>query len=625
MSNENKSVLGRLFGLIWAIAVFVYRAAFILALLVTAGLLWMLFQGGPPPRVEDNVALVLAPTGALVEQIDRDPGEELFENISGEAPSQSLLRELIESLEAGAKDKRIAFAVLKLDGLWEAGLPQLQELNQAIHAFQAAGKKVIAYGPWYDQSHYFAAAQADEVVLDPLGVVYIEGFSRYNNYFKEGLDKLGVNVHVFRVGEYKSAVEPFTRNDMSEEARSADLEWLGDLWREYGSGVAAGRKLEPGAAEEYVRNLQPALEQNNGDTAAYARDSGLVTHVERLAEFRQRMGAIVGMDDSHGSFRQVHYLEYLRSVRHENGLLDEAGRDGKVGLVVVQGDIVDGPGDIGQAGGDTVSDLLDEARRDSDISAVVLRIDSGGGSVWASEQIRRAVQNLKAGGKPVVASMSSVAASGGYWVAMDANQIWAHDATVTGSIGIFGLVPTLEQTLAKLGIHTDGVGTTPLAGGFRIDRPLSPAVSSIIQSQINKGYRDFIEGVAAARKLPIDKVEALARGRVWSGTDARELGLVDHIGGLQQAADAAAELAGIAPGRYELEDFAPDRGFTSRLITRFNSSIRLGWLPRSAGDWLRQLAPGADLGRMLRTFNDPRAMYAQCFCTPAMGGRRSGP
>ncbi|HUP92180.1 MAG TPA: signal peptide peptidase SppA [Solimonas sp.] len=622
--SEQKSFLGRLFGLLWNVVVVIYRVAFVVSLVVLGVLAWMAFQGGPPPRVESNVALVLAPTGALVEQADRDPGQELFENLSGEAPAQSTLRDLIEALHAAASDSRIAFAVLKLDAMEDAGLPQLEEFNDGIREFQASGKKVIAYGPWYDQAHYYSAAQADEVVLDPLGIVYMEGFSSYQNYFKEALDKLGVQVHVFRVGEYKSAVEPFTRNDMSEEARKANLDWLGDLWQQYDAAIDAGRKLPAGTVDSYVRNFMPALEANHGDTAGYAKEAGLVTHLEKLAEFRHRMAAIVGTDDNHGSFRQVHYREYLRAVRHELGLNKIAAKKGKVGLIVVQGEIVDGPGDVGQAGGDTISDLLDQARRDDEVSAVVLRVDSPGGSVWASEQIRRAVQQLKADGKPVVASMSTVAASGGYWVAMDADQIWAHASTITGSIGIFGLVPTLEQSLAKLGIHTDGVGTTPLAGAFRLDRALSPEVAHIVQSQIDKGYRDFISGVAEARSLSVEKVDSIARGRVWSGVDAKELGLVDELGSLQQAADAAAVLAGLQPGGYKLEDFQPERDFTSRLIARFSGSAALGSLPAGAAAWLRELLAKSDIERVLRTLNDPQGMYAHCYCTPSMGGRHGG-
>ncbi|HSW15084.1 MAG TPA: signal peptide peptidase SppA [Solimonas sp.] len=625
MSDQKPSLIRRFFGAIWTIAVFTYRTLFIISLLIGLFVLFTFFQGGPVPQIEDNVALVLAPTGTLVEQIDQDPGQHFIESVRGEEPSQTLLRDLIEALDAARDDKRITFAVLKLDALADAGLPQLEELAVALRNFQSSGKKVIAYSPWYDQAPFFLASQADEIVLDPQGMVHVEGFSVYQNYFKTALDKLGVEMNVFRVGEYKSAVEPFIRTDMSEEARTANLEWLGDLWNDYARTVSDARRLPETAVPDYVSGMRSALEANGGDAAAYAKQSGMVTHVEELKEFRKRMAVIVGIDDDHGSFRQVHYSEYLRAMSFEKekeklkAAAAKASKPGKVALVVVQGEIVDGPGDIGQAGGDTISDLLDQARRDKDVSAVVLRVDSPGGSVWASEQIRREVLALKAEGKPVVASMSTVAASGGYWVSMDAEQVWAHDSTITGSIGIFGLIPTISQGLEKLGITTDGVGTTELAGSLRLDRPLSPEVSSIIQSQINKGYRDFIEGVAKARRMPVEKVDEIARGRVWSGLDAKEIGLVDNLGGLEQAADAAAKLAGLDPANYELDEFAPDRGFAFHLLSQFSGQVKLDFLPGGTR-WLQQLLSRTDAERALRAFNDPRGMYSNCYCRPGMGG-----
>lgn len=617
--NENKSFPARVFGFIWALAVGIYRVLFIAMLVISGLMLWALFHGGTPTRIEDNVALIIAPTGALVEQRDRDPSEVFIEELVSEAPAQTLARDVIQALETAANDSRIAFAVLKLDGLQDAGLPQLEEIAVAMKKFQAAGKKVVAYGPWYEQIHYFTAAGADEIVLDPLGLVALEGFSSYQNYFKEGLDKLGVKVNVFRVGEYKSAVEPFIRNDMSEESKAANREWLGDLWGIYQRTVAQARQLPANATQDYVVNMRAGLEQNRGDGAAYAKQSGLVTQVETLTKFRKRMAAIVGFDDTHGSFRQINFLDYLRGIAAEK--IKTLEPDTKIALIVVQGQIVDGEGEPGYAGGETISAMLDEARRDPDVAAVVLRVDTPGGSVWASEQMRRAVQALRAEGKPVVASMASVAASGGYWAAMDANEIWAHGSTITGSIGIFGLLPTIDQPLAKLGIHTDGVGTTPLAGAFRIDRPMSSEFAAIVQSQIDKGYRDFIEGVAQARKLPVTRVDELARGRVWSGEQAIKLGLVDHLGGLAQATAAAAKLAGLAPDAYELQEVMPDRGFASKLLSNFSGGARANrdspWLPQ----WAVKLVLRSDAANLLKAYNDPRGFYAHCLCTPSLGGR----
>jgi protease IV len=616
--NQNKSALRRLFDFVWNAVLMLYRVAVIVSLLAGLALLWMLLRGAGPLVVEDNVALILAPSGVLVEQVDQDPGQRFFEEMAGKLPSQSSLRDLVDALDAARDDDRIRLAVLKLDGLWSAGMPQLDELRAAMRAFQAAGKRIVAWAPWYDQMHYYAAAQADDVALDPYGMVYVEGFSVYNNYFAEALDKIGVDMHVFRVGEFKSAVEPFTRNDMSAEARAANREWLGDLWKAYGASVSAGRGLPADAADRYVDGLRAGMQELGGDAAAYARDQGWVGRLETLSEFRNRIGETVGMDEDHGSFRQIHYLDYLGAVRRTQRP-DRSARS--VALVVVQGEIVDGPGQPGQAGGDTIYDLLDEARRDPQVAAVLLRIDSPGGSVWAAEQIRRAVQNLRTAGKPVVASMSSVAASGGYWVAMDTDQIWAHETTITGSIGVFGLVPTLDRTLDKLGIHTDGVGTTRLAGAFRLDRPLNDEARSIIQSGVEKVYRDFVGGVASARELPVDRVDGLAQGRVWSGAAARGLGLIDEFGGLHDAAKAAAVLAGLDPERFRLDERQPPRDFTALLLSQLSGRFG-GWLPTGLLGWAERLQARIDVQRVLASFNDPRGIYAHCLCTPEFGRER---
>lgn len=618
--SERKSWLRRVFGFVWSTVVTVYRVVIVLMIVASLLVTWVAIRGGTPPTVEDNVALVLWPTGALVESIDRDPGTAFIEDLSGEMPSQTLLRDLIEALDAAAGDPRIGVVVLKLDDLGSASLAQMQELAEAMRSFRDSGKPIYAYAASFDQIGYFAASHADRVLLDPEGMLLLEGFSLYTNFFKDGLDKLGVEVNLFRVGEYKSAVEPFTRNDMSEEAKLANREWLGDLWRQYLTGVAAARSLPEGEPEGYVEDFVPRLQAAAGDSAAIARDAGLVTELATLDQFRSGVAEKVGFDHEHGSFRQIHHADYLRAVRFEN----RAERpSGSVALVVVQGEIVDGGGHIGQAGGDEVSELLMRAKRDDDVGAVVLRVDSPGGSVFASEQIRRQVQALREAGKPVVVSMASVAASGGYWVSMDSDEIWAHDSTITGSIGIFGLIPTIDKPLAKIGVYTDGVGTTPLAGGFRLDRPLPDAVKAIVQASIEHGYREFIEGVAAARGLEVSQVDRIARGRVWSGEDAKELGLVDEIGGLDQAAAAAARLARLDEGDWRLVEIKPEADFPLQMLSRFfgqaGVQIDLDLIP---GEWQSRLAEwlsATDVTRRLSMFNDPRGIYAYCFCQPQAG------
>ena len=501
--------------------------------------------------------------------------------------------------------------VLKLDDLWGLGQAQARELANALQQVRRAGKAVHAHEVFYPQTHYLLAAQADTVSLDPMGGVWIEGFSSFNNYFRDGLEKFGITVNVFRVGAYKSAVEPFLRSDMSDEARLANSEWLGDLWRAYTSDVEIARSAEPQTVAGYVEDLAKANGSFDGNAAQLAARHGLISHVETREQFRQRIGAEIGFDDSHGSFRQIHHGEYLVAARRE-GRLPGHGSKARIGLVVVQGDIVDGYADQGMADSGLVSQLLDDARRDSDVSAVVLRVYSAGGSVYGSERIRRAVVRLQQAGKPVVASMGNLAASGGYWAAMDADHILAHETTITGSIGIFGLVPTVERDLEKLGIHTDGVGTTELAGSFRSDRALGEAARRVIQREIEHGYREFIAGVSRARELPLERVEAIAQGRVWSGGDALDLGLVDELGGLDAAVERAAELARV--DRYAIKAFRPDTEFLFGWFKPFGSRIRLPWLPKWLGGVLRGDGAADLVAARFGWMRDPRGAYAHCLC-----------
>ncbi|HZR37669.1 MAG TPA: signal peptide peptidase SppA [Nevskia sp.] len=615
--SETKNPVLRFFGWIGRILVGLYRLVFALWIVVILGLLWLVFQGGPPVHVENNVALALIPTGNVVDQTN-STGQNLLRQLGQTKPSQTLLRDLTAALTAAATDARIPFAVLRLDEMESVGLPQMQELAVAMKKFRAAGKPIYVYGESYDQNQYFIAAQADEVSLDPMGALMLQGYGVYGNYFKDGLDKLGVQMNVFRVGEYKSAVEPFLRNDMSPEAKAANQAWLNDLWDVYNQSVSSARKLPERAADSYARNFAPELLKRAGDAAPYALDAHLVNRVETLAQFRKRMSDKVGYDKDKGSFRQIGFSDYLRAVKREA----KPPPSTRIALVVAQGEIVDGESDVDNAGGDTISSLLDQARRDDDVKAVVLRVNSPGGSVFASEKIRRAVEALQDDDKPVVVSMGNLAASGGYWISMAASQIWAEPSTITGSIGIFGLIPTIDQPLNKLGIHTDGVGTTPLAGAFRMDRPLTPEMKVIVQSSIERGYHEFIAGVAKGRNLPVDKVDSIARGRVWSGVAAKGLGLVDNLGGIEDAEAAAAKLANLKQGGYRIQELQPERdvfaGWIGKLLG--GSHADLSFLADLLPQHSAVKAPLEDVAQLLRSFNDPRGVYAYCFCTPTPAG-----
>ena len=606
-SGKRTSLIVRLFRWIWRVLAVTYAVISLLLLLLIPLGLYLALSGGPPVTVEDGVALVWAPTGELVEKNSRNVPGALLRRLRAEPRRESVVRDLVDALDHAADDDRIELAFLKLDELGGASPGQLQDLTAAIRRFRESGKKVVAWAPAYDQAAYLLAARADTVYLDPLGYVFLQGYGLYRQYFKDALDRLGVEINIFRVGEYKSFVEPFTRNDMSPEAKAANRQWLESLWQSYRRSAASSRGVEPEAVTAYIEGFGENLRQLAGDTARAALNAGLVDKLATVEEMRSDMRERVGRDQRHGSFRQIFHRDYLRAVR---GAEPPPGTDTRIGLVVVEGAIVDGESVDGAAGGETVARMLSQARRDDHMAAVVLRVNSPGGSVFASERIRREVALLHESGKPVIASMAGVAASGGYWISMNANQIWAQPATVTGSIGVFGIVPTFGGSLEKIGVHSDGLGTTPLSGAFRLTRPLSPEARRILQSGVDHTYNRFIRELAEARGMGIDAVDRIAQGRVWSGADAARIGLVDELGGLQQAIAAAAVAAGLRPGDYELEPVRPAGDWRAQLLDFLSIEAGGDWLP----DWLGRLSDDPGLHWLRHGLNDPRDLYAHCFC-----------
>lgn len=511
-------------------------------------------------RVPDGCALLLSPAGVIVDQHSFiDPLASVL-NSEGEI-RETLLSDLIKAIDAAAKDSRIKVMVIQTDAMEHGGLSKMQELAPAIERFRKSGKPVIAVGDSFNQDQYWLATQADEIVLNPMGEVLVQGFGVYTNYFKQALDKLDVNFHIFRVGTYKSAVEPFMRDDMSAEVKQNHLTWLGSLWQQYKDGVAARRNIKPESLDTYANHMDAVLAASEGDAGKAALTAHLVDKLQTREQFNQALIEKVGVDED-GLYQAIDFRDYLAANKH----LPVMGKD-KIGLIVARGVILDGEQHAGQVGGDTAATLLRQARLDDDVKAVVLRVDSEGGSAFAAEIIRQEVLELRAAGKPVVISMGSIAASGGYWIAANADEIWATPATITGSIGIFGAFPTLENSLAKLGVHTDGVGTTLVADAFRIDRPLSPAVASAIQSNINAGYKRFLGVVATGRNMQEADVDKVAQGQVWSGSDAKRIGLVDQLGGLDDAVHAAAKRAKLAD--YTLDLIAPPQSTQEALMAHF--------------------------------------------------------
>src|SRR5688572_4315084 len=465
--------LATIFGFVWRVLDALRKVMHLIVLLV-------LFLGlaaalSPSiPIVPHKTALVIAPQGALVEQLAGDPFDRAVAELYGQQRAETLVRDLTDAIEAAKTDKRVEALVLDVGSMAGGGVAKLEEVARAVRDFRTSGKKVYAYGEGFDQAQYYLAAHADEVYLDPQGLILIDGFGYYRTFLKGLIDKLAVDVNVFRAGKFKSYTDQFSRSDMADTEEEESLGWLNSLWSQYQAGVVKARqqpeRLAEGAIAEYANNYAALAKEHGGDLAAVALAKGLVTELKSRREFEEQMKGLVGEDEDNHTFRAVAHWDYLANVRPARALHLDGDR---VGVVVASGEILDGEQPPGTVGSDSLARLLREALYEEAIKAVVLRIDSPGGSVFASEVIRREVDALRKAGKPVIASMSSVAASGGYYIAMDADQIWASPATLTGSIGVFAVFPTVERTLSKFGITIDGVGTTPLADSLRLDRSLS--------------------------------------------------------------------------------------------------------------------------------------------------------
>jgi protease IV len=565
--------------------------------------------------VPHGSALIVNPSGVLVDQLSYvDPFSSLI--AGNDAPAETVLGDLIKAIDTAASDERIKLMVLETDALEHSGISKTEELSAAIQRFRDHKKTVIAVGDSFNQDQYLLATAADKIFMNPMGQVLLQGFGVYSNYFKQALDKLKVSVHIFRVGTYKSAVEPFMRDDMSPEVKENHLVWLQSLWQQYKDQVVARRHLAPEKVDDYINKIDEVFASEQGDSGKAAVEWQLVDAVKTRDAINDWLVAQVGADDD-GDFRSVDFRDYLAATKRVH-----VGERDSVGIIVASGMILDGEQRAGQIGGDTLAELIRQARDDEHVKAVVLRVDSEGGSAFAAEIIRQELLSLQSAGKPLVISMGSIAASGGYWIAANANEVWAMPGTITGSIGIFGIFPTLEKSLDALGVHTDGVGTTAVAGAMRIDRPVDEISARAIQSNIDNGYRRFLNVVAEGRDMEVADVDKIAQGQVWSGKDAQKIGLVDHLGSLNDAIKAAAALAKLK--QYEIRDIeAPisvPEAFLQKLggaMAFFNSLETNGYQPQVA-HWFGGSAIWSPLRplllelRKLSQLNDPKAMYIYC-------------
>lgn len=603
--RKNKNWFKDLIAACWGVLNFTRKAFinlfFVFSLIV---LIAVIGQSQEEPfQTSPNSILKLKLVGSLVDELTYvDPYDELLGEAlgGGDDKQEILLVDLLDVLDVAETDSDIEAIWLDLQQLKGSGLSKLQELGLALKRFKEnSGKPIFVYGDYFSQGQYYIAAQADKIFLHPMGAVGIEGFGRYQTYLKSALEKLKIHSHIFRVGTYKSAVEPYLRDDMSNAAKEANQQWLTELWEIYKQDIANARGMETNNFDEELGRFITKFKQADGSFAQFALNNSWVDELKTHQEFHKYM------DNNYKDANVVSYTNYLSTLVEE----DSAN---KIGVIVARGAIYNGKRKAGETGGHSTAELLRQARKDKSIKAVVLRVDSPGGSAFASEIIRNEVEALKRAGKPVVVSMSSLAASGGYWISASADEIWAAPTTITGSIGIFGMFMTFEESFKELGIYTDGVATTEMAGLSPM-RELTPEMSDIIQLSIEQGYRKFIGLVASERNMDYADVDKVAQGRVWSGKTAKELGLVDNLGFFYDAVDSAASLANLEEYgvEYVTKPLEPMEQLLKELMGAYVVNSEDTFQPPSNPimSVLYKLATGVNEMMLL---NDPQGMYLYC-------------
>lgn len=567
----------------------------------------------------DQGALLLQLDGYLADNRD---DQSSFKSMLKELDNQRIAQQystfdVIYAIDAAAQDDKVKGLVLDLNYFQGGDLPSLEYVGEAIENFKDSGKQVIAYSDSYNQSQYFLASYADEIYMNPIGSVSIEGLAQENLYYKEMLDKLEVNPHVFRVGTYKSAVEPFLRNDMSPEARANLQRWLNTMWENYTAQVAINRDIPKALVAPTANTYLTELKALKGDSTAYAVKRKLITDVLDRFDLNKKLTALFGEDKEHQP-KTVDFETYLASL--PDRLIGET--DNKIAVVNVEGAIVDGESDEENAGGDTIAMLLRQAHDDKDVKGVVLRVNSPGGSAFASEIIRQEVTHLQKAGKPVVVSMGGMAASGGYWISSTADYIVADKNTITGSIGIFAVLPTFENTIKKIGVSADGVKTSDLALGSLLS-PLSAELNDVLQLEIEHGYDQFLTKVSEGRHLTKAQVDKVAQGQVWLGSEALAHKLVDELGNLDTALGKAMELVNerraeqekIDESRFSVEWMVDDeRTLIKKIMRDFKGEGRL-WLQRVMAETVglpKEMTQFKKQLGLLNTFNDPKGQYLYC-------------
>lgn len=603
--------IGMIFKGIWKLITFIRVALVNLIFLLSIAVIYFVYfhSDTAPPTVPQQSALVLNLSGPIVEQSRYiNPMDSVTGSLLGkDLPKENILFDIVETIRYAKDDDNVTGIVLALKELPETNLTKLRYIAKALNEFKASGKPIYAVGDFYNQSQYYLASYATKVYMSPDGGVLLKGYSAYSLYYKTLLEKLDVNTHVFRVGTYKSAIEPFIRDDMSDAAKESASRWLGQLWSAYVDDVSQNRQIDAKTLNPSMDTFLKELESVDGDIAKLAEKLGLVDELATRQQVRLELADVFG-SDGQDSYNALGYYEYRATM-----LPDISSESHDVAVIVASGAIMDGKQPRGTVGGDTTAALLRQARNDDKVKAVVLRVDSPGGSAFASEVIRNEIEAIKQAGKPVVVSMSSLAASGGYWISMGADKILAQPTTLTGSIGIFSVITTFEKGLNDVGVYTDGVGTSPFSG-LGVTTGLTQGAKDAFQMGIEHGYRRFIGLVGENRGMDVDAVDKIAQGRVWTGQDAMQNGLVDEIGDFDDAIAAAASLAELES--YNIYWVEEPLSATEQFIQEFMNQVQMSigldiqsMIPSSLQPVTQQLAQDSQL---LSNFNDPQGRYAFC-------------
>ncbi|EDX4383544.1 signal peptide peptidase SppA [Salmonella enterica subsp. enterica serovar O rough] len=581
---------------------------FIFLVLVGVGI-WMQIGNGSNSEQTARGALLLDISGVIVDKPSTNHrlgalGRQLF-GASSDRLQENSLFDIVNAIRQAKDDRNITGIVLDLKNFTGADQPSMRYIGKALREFRDSGKPVFAVGENYSQGQYYLASFANKIWLSPQGQVDLHGFATNGLYYKTLLDKLKVSTHVFRVGTYKSAVEPFIRDDMSPAARKADNRWIGELWQNYLHTVSANRQISPQQLFPGAQAIIDGLTSVGGDTAKYALDHKLVDALASSADVEKALTKQFGWSKTENNYRAISYYDYSLKTPADTG--------GTIAVIFANGAIMDGEETPGNVGGDTTASQIRDARLDPKVKAIVLRVNSPGGSVNASEVIRAELAAAKAAGKPVVVSMGGMAASGGYWISTPANYIVANPSTLTGSIGIFGVINTVENSLSSIGVHSDGVSTSPLAD-ISMTKALSPEVQQMMQLSIEYGYKRFITLVADARKRTPEQIDKIAQGHVWTGEDAKANGLVDSLGDFDDAVAKAAELAKLK--QWHLDYYQDEPTVLDMVMDSMTGSVR-AMLPEAIQAMLpAPLVSAANTvkaeGDKLAAFNDPQNRYAFC-------------